>query len=112
MRGVTSATRPFATVRPSAPTSGTARTYRSRQPTPGRAGRRLPIRRASLGSALPKADESQAEFDASEDLGSHPSMPEAQSQRPHTGPAEFRALLAAQERRRQEEAAEARKQGR
>jgi hypothetical protein len=87
------------------------KTYRNRRPTSGRAVRRLPIRRASLGRALPEADEPQAEFDASEDIGAYPSMPEAQSP-PHTGAAEFRALLAAQERRRQEEAAEARKQRR
>jgi hypothetical protein len=87
------------------------KTYRNRRPTSGRAVRRLPIRRASLGRALPEAEEPQAEFDASEDIGAHPSRPEAQSH-PHTGAVELRALLAAQERRRQEEAAETRKQRR
>ena len=86
--------------------------YRNRQPTPGRAIRRLPVRRASLGRALPKADEFQAESDAFGDIASHARVPETRSQRPYSGAAEFRSLLAAKETRRKEEAAEARKQRR
>ena len=85
-------------------------TYRGRQAKTGSRQGRLPIRTVPLGRPVPQADEPEAEVDRGDRTPPH--VHEAQLRPPEHGMADVRALLAAHEKRRQGEAAEARKQKR
>ena len=79
--------------------------YRGRQAKMRPRQPRLPV-----GRPVPQVDEPEADFDRVDDTP--PRIQEATSPPPDTGMADLRALLAAHEKRRQDEAAEAKKQKR
>ena len=84
--------------------------YRGRQAKTRSRQARLPVRSLPIGRPVPQAEEPEAGFDRVDDTPSR--MQEATARPPDTGAADLRALLAAHEKRRQDEAAEARRQKR
>lgn len=87
--------------------------YRRRQSKPRSPRRRLPGRSLPTGRSLPiQADEPQAELESVDDIQSAPHVQDAQVRPPQTSASELRVWLEVNEKRRKEEAAEARKQRR
>ena len=84
--------------------------YRGRHAKTRSRQARLPVRSPPIGRPVPQAEEPEAGFDRVDDTP--PRMQEATARPPDTGAADLRALLAAHEKRRQDEAAEARRQKR
>ena len=81
--------------------------YRGRQAKTRSRQARLPVRSLPIGRPVPQAEEPEAGFDRVDDT--LPRMQEEPSRPPDTGAADLRALLAAHEKRRQNEAAEAKR---
>lgn len=85
-------------------------TYRGRQAKTRSRQARLPVRSLPIGRPVPQADEPEIVLEHIDHIP--PRMHEATPRPPDTGMADLRALLAAHEKRRQDEAAEARRQKR
>ncbi len=82
--------------------------YRARRAKPGSAQARLPMRSVPLGRPVPQADEPEVGLDRFD--VPPPRVPETKRRPPDTGLTELHALLAADQKRRQEAAAEVRRQ--